>query len=201
MVIWLKNLARVLLVTLFLAAPQAALASPQAASAYADTIGQRALTILSAKTSEATKQQELEALFVKIVDTDWIAKFVLGANWRRMKPVQQTEYLTTYRRFLVKHYTSNFKEFTEGTSFKVVKSRPIGSSKGQFLVGMQILRPKNPQPVSIDYRLKQEGPGFRVIDILVEGVSLLATQRSEFASVIQRDGLERLLQLLKKKAA
>jgi phospholipid transport system substrate-binding protein len=203
MVEFLKRLSGLMLAALLLCGgPVSAVAgASEDASAYTDTIAQRALAVLSAKSSDATKQKELEALFVKIVDTDWIARFVLGTNWRRMEASQQKEYLDTYRRFLVKHYVSNFREFTVGTSFKVVKSRPIGSGRDQFLVGMQVLRPKTPQPVSIDYRLKQENKEFRVIDIVVEGVSLLATQRSEFASVIQRDGLERLLQLLKKKSA
>lgn len=187
------------LVALLLWLPFSAQADEKTAADYANSIGSQALAIISGKASEAQKQKDLEALFVRIVDTDWIAKFVIGAEWRKLKPTQQTDYLATYRKFLVKHYTSNFKEYTKGTTFKVVKSRPIGA-QGQYLVGMKILRPTQ-QPVSLDYRVRQDAPTqFRAIDIIVEGVSLLATQRSEFTSVIQRDGIDKLIALLKKKA-
>ncbi len=187
-----------LILGLFAATP--ALAAEQDAATYTNSIGQKALAILSAKDADAVKQTKLEQMFTEIVDTDWIGRFVIGSNWNKMKPDQQADYLSTYRRFLVKHYTSNFKEYSEGTTFKVMKSRPIGA-KDQYLVSMSIKQADNPQPINMDYRLKQTGTEFKVIDIVVEGVSLLATQRSEFASVIQRGGVDKLMTLLKKKAA
>jgi phospholipid transport system substrate-binding protein len=174
-------------------------ATEKEAADYTISIGNEALSILSAKSSDAQKQTQLEGMFLKIVDTDWIARFVLGASWRKMQPAQQAEYLQTYRKFLIKHYVSNFKEYTAGTTFKVLKSRPIGA-KDQYLVSMAILR-KGEQPINLDYRVRQEGSVFHAIDIVVEGVSLLATQRAEFASVIQREGVAHLIDLLKKKAA
>lgn len=177
-----------------------ACANEKAAAAYAVSIGNKALTILSAPSADMQKQKQLEQMFTEIVDTDWIARFVLGPSWRKLSDAQKTDYLNTYRHFLVKHYTANFKEYSEGTTFKVTKSRPIGSNK-QYLVSMAIVRTTSPQPINIDYRLQQQGESFRAIDIVVEGVSLLATQREEFSSVIQRDGLPHLLKLLKKKAA
>ncbi len=177
-----------------------AVATEKLAVEYTNAIGTQALEILTAKQTDAAKRERLEALFTKIVDTNWIARFVVGASWRKMSAVQQADYLATYRKFLVKHYTSNFADYTAGTNFKVVRVRPIGSDKMQYLVSVLIVR-KGQQPVNLDYRIRQEGENnFHAIDILVEGVSLLATQRSEFASVIQRDGIEKLISLLKKKA-
>ncbi len=181
-------------------APLSARADEKTASDYAATIGNQALTIITSKASDAQKQSDLEALFVKIVDTDWIAKFVIGAEWRKLKPAQQADYLQTYRKFLVKHYTSNFKEYGANTRFSVVKSHAIGG-KGQYLVGMKVLRKGEP-PLNLDYRVREDAAKkFMAIDIIVEGVSLLATQRSEFTSVIQRDGIDKLISLLKKKSA
>lgn len=174
-------------------------ADEKEAATYAGAIGKQALAILDSKADAATKQKELQALFVKLVDIDWIARFVIGVEWRKMKLEQQQDYLQIYRQFLIKHYTSNFEQYAANTTFKVIKSRPIGG-KDQYLVGVKVLKKGEP-PVNLEYRVRQQGSDFKAIDIIVEGVSLLATQRSEFASVIQRDGVQHLIALLKKKAA
>lgn len=195
---------RVCCVTLMLAAAlfvQPAQADEKQAADYTVSIGNEALEILSSKVSEDEKQDQLRDLFTRIVDTDWIARFVLGASWRKLDEDAQKDYLKTYRKFLVKHYTQNFSDYTAGTHFKVARVRKIGSDGKQYLVSIIIIR-KGQQPVNLDYRVRQDAEdAFRAIDILVEGVSLLATQRSEFSSVIQRDGVKKLIKLLKKKAA
>lgn len=199
---WFKTFVFAALMAVAFSAAPALASDEKEAVDYTVSIGNQALEILSSKThAEAVKQEKLRDLFGRIVDTDWIARFVIGASWRKMSDAEQTDYLTTYRAFLIKHYTQNFSDYTEGTTFKVARVRKIGADGKQFLVSIIINR-KGQQPVNLDYRIRKDDESlYRAIDILVEGVSLLATQRSEFNSVIQRDGVDRLISLLKKKAA
>lgn len=157
------------------------------AGAFVNDVGTKAIAIMKNGGSTANIQTQLEALFNQVVDVDWVAKFVMGRNWRALTPEQQQSYLTTYRTFLIKHYTSNFTEYTQGTTFKVLRTTPA-PVKGEEIVSIQILRPGKP-PVNIDYRVRNQ----KVIDIAVEGVSLITTQRQEFASVMQRYDFNYLL--------
>ncbi len=162
------------------------------ADALINDVGGKALNVMKSGGGTASIQSQLEALFNASVDTDWVAKFVMGRNWRTLSPEQQQKYMSAYRTFLIKHYTSNFTEYTQGTTFKVV--RTTAQARGEQLVGTQIVRPGKP-PVNIDYRVR----GQKIIDIAVEGVSLITTQREEFASVMQRYGFDYLLNQLQTK--
>lgn len=190
----IRNLFASLLVMLFAFTAQA---DENGARNFAEKTANEAVSVLGSTQSDDAKMKKLEGLFVKTVDTEWIGRFVMGRYWKEMSPTQQKSYLKTYQDFLVKHYTANFKEYSEGTTFKITRSTPMPNN--QFLVSMDIERPSNPQPVKVDYRVRSKGSKYSIIDIVVEGVSLLNTQRSEFSSVVQRDGVDHLIEQLQAK--
>ena len=59
------------------------------------------------------------------------------------------------------------------------------------------IRSADSPPIRVDYRVRARNDKLQVVDILVEGISLIVTQRSEFASIINRDGLEGLMSKLR----
>ena len=71
--------------------------------------------------------------------------------------------------------------------------------KKNYLVRMELLDPNGPSVV-MDYRLRPKGKGFKVVDIVIDSVSLLTTQRSEFNSEVSKRGLDFLIKALEKKA-
>lgn len=168
------------------------------ARSFAEKVGHKALVILKdTGLSKDVKSQKLQSMFLDTVDTDWVARFVLGHHWRKLDQAKQKAYLESYRHFLVKSYTSNFEAYAENTSFEVNGAKPL-KREGQFLVAVDVIRPS--QTIKIDYRVREDkNDTFKIIDIVVEGVSLLATQRSEFASVVQRQGVDHLIEQLRSK--
>lgn len=179
------------------AAPLPAAATPQEASAFVSGVGNQALSIMSAKGSpQAQKLQKIEDLFIKNVDIDWVAKFVLGKYWRTASEEQKKRYLSNYQTFLIKHYTSRFVEYSN-ESFKITGAH-AGDAPNEYQLTMELIRPGK-ENVIVEYRVRQSGAQFKIFDIIVEGVSLITTQRSEFASVIDRNGLDYLVDQLEKK--
>ena len=168
-------------------------ATPEEASGYVTKVGDDALKILNGKTSAADIKTQLEALFTREVDVDWVSKFVMGRSWKELSAEQQAKYQETYKRFLIEHYTSNFTQYTQGTSFKVTRTTP--QQRGEQQVASEILRPGQ-QPIIAEYRVRGEGANLKIVDVIIEGVSLITTQRQEFASVMQRHGFDYLLQQL-----
>ena len=79
---------------------------------------------------------------------------------------------------------------SRGRLFQVVASRPVGNL--DILVQSRVL-PSGSQPLRVDWRLRERPDGPVVIDLIIEGISLLVTQRSEFAAVLERNGVDGLL--------
>lgn len=172
-----------------------AMATPSGASAYIESVGQQALSTISSKElPQEQKQATLEKLFKENLDFDWVGKFVMGRFWREATDDQKSRYIAAYKNFLTKHYTARFSEYTSG-SFKVTGAKETG--KDESLVSMEIISSqKNEPPILIDYKVRKTGSSYKVFDIIVEGVSLITTQRSEFSSVINKNGIDGLIQQL-----
>ncbi|MAR56047.1 MAG: hypothetical protein CMM93_02590 [Rickettsiales bacterium] len=177
--------------------PLTALADEAQVRQFADDLAQEALTVVkNDNLSEKGKQAELENLFSNRVDVEWVAQFVLGKYWRTASEEQKAAYLENYRKFVISHYSSKLTSYTN-QDYKINDVRQ--ESDDEYLVSMEVTQPGEPNVV-MDYRVRQTGAGFKIYDIVVEGVSMITTQRSEFSSVISRNGLDYLIDALAKKA-
>lgn len=188
-----------LIVALF--SSNASAAGADQASVYIDKLAGQALSAISnPKLSKDVKQKTLEKIFADNIDFAWVGKFVMGRFWKQATPEQQKNYLATYQNFLIANYTSRFTEYTSG-SYKITGAKEA-EEKGEYTVGMEILSDnKNEPPVVIDYKIRRGASGFKVFDIVVEGVSLINTQRSEFTAVLSKQGVEELIAMLASKAS
>ena len=150
-----------------------------------------------ASKSEDEKKAQLKDLFFQNVDVDWIGQFVLGRFWRTATPEQQKNYLQNYRNFIAKNYTSKLNGYS-GETYKIGEIRDEGD--GKYTVQLEIVRP-NQANVETQYSVRENNGAYKITDIVVEGVSLITTQRSEFASVVSRKGLDFLIEQLAKKGS
>ncbi len=166
---------------------------------YVERVGDKALGyVADSKLTKLQKQEKLEKLFSENVDFAWVGRFVMGRFWRQATDEQKKRYLAAYEQFETLHYASRFAEYTSG-AFKITGSRDDG--EGEFTIHMQIM-PGSAQdePVLVDYRVRSEKGGFKIFDVIIEGVSMITTQRSEFSSVIGKHGIDYLTDQLAAKA-
>ncbi len=186
-------------IVLYLGATAGAYASADEVAQFADRLAGDALEIVKDEsTPKAQKQAQLENLFRNYVDIPWVARFVLGTHWRAATPEQQQAYLQNYEAFVLKNYTARLTNYT-GQQYKILHTRDEG--EGEYLLTMELVNTNEPN-VMVDYRIRtQESGGYKIMDIVVEGVSMITTQRSEFGSVVNRNGLDGLIEALGKKAA
>ena len=164
-----------------------ALTDAQQASSEAFVAGlvDRALSFLSdGNLSEAEKAKKFEALLDKKFDLNRIGKFAMGRHWRSTTKPQQTEYLKLFRRMILGVYTQRFSEYS-GQKVRIIGSRAEG--KNDAMVSSVVEQKSGPN-IRLDWRVRYTNGSYRVIDVIVEGVSMALTQRSDFASVIQRGG-------------
>jgi phospholipid transport system substrate-binding protein len=145
---------------------------------------------------EAAKKQVFKRLLTQNFDMNTIARFAMGKYWRVATPQEQAEYLKLFEKMVIDVYTARFNSYS-GQSFNVTANRLDES--GDIVVSSQVAS-KGSAPASVDWRVRPKAGGYRIIDVMVEGVSMAVTQRNDFASVIQQGGgtVEALLVYLRR---
>jgi phospholipid transport system substrate-binding protein len=173
---------------------QVSAAAVDGAQEFIRRLAQDAIAVL--QRNDVTLEQR-EATFRRLLsdgfEMEFIGRFVLGQAWRTATPEQQQDYLAVFREYVLKTYSRRFGGYA-GEQFAVTGARAAG--KQDVLVQTRIDRP-SAASILADWRVRQFDGNFKIIDIAVEGVSMAVTQRSEFAAVVNRDGLEGLLQALR----
>ena len=180
---------RSLLTTLLLLIASASLAAPPSviaadANVFMNELWNRAVEVLSKKAPLEERLARFRQLFHADFDGPGIARFVLGRYWRSASEQEQQEYLKLFEDYVVFVYGTRLSSFN-GETFKVRGSRIDDSGT---IVSTDIISPKGDAPIKVDWRLITDHGSFKINDVIIEGISMLVTQRSEFASVIQRHG-------------
>ena len=161
---------------------------------FVQNLGDNAIDVLKAPDS-TPEQRRVE--FQEILDRDFavatIGRFALGRYWRPATSEQRLEYLRLFRLFILNTYASRLDGYS-GQSFSVVKAHPIDDK--DTLVNTEVSQ-TDAQPLRVDYRVRARHGDYKIVDVLVEGISLVTTQRSEFASIINREGFDGLLKLMR----
>jgi len=190
--------ALILFCALPLLATPAIAASGDDAKQFVDSVGKHVLEVVNASGgSKDQKQKQLQQMFEQYVDIAWMGQFVIGRGWQQATEEQRSVYQQAYRQYLLTKYTTNFADYT-GAKYTITDVK--SEADGQFTVNMQIKAPEHSQDTAAGYRLRPQANGqFKIVDIIIEGVSIMMTQRSEFASVIQQKGIDGLIQSIEAK--
>ncbi len=193
----IRNLAICLACCIGLAATTSfAMASPEKAKDFIQEIGDKVIAIVTTdKITADAKEKQLNDLFIETVDINWIAKFVVGKYWRESTPEQQQTYLKLYKHFLVSSYVSKFRQYTDQ---KMLINKFSAEDSGYFIE--TTINDNGGKSYNVAYKTKlAENGKFKIYDIIAEGVSLITTQRSEFSSILAREGMDALIKKLGQK--
>jgi phospholipid transport system substrate-binding protein len=187
----------VLIATTSLAAPPPV--NPEDATAFMNHLWDRAVELLDNKTDPAVRQARFRKLFHDSFDVAGIARFVLGRYWRSAGAEEQQEFATLFEGYVAFVYTARLANFG-GQTLKIRGSRSDGDG---VIVSSDVISPGNISPFRIDWRLVNDNGAYKVNDVIVEGISMSVTQRSEFASIIQRNGgnVHGLIAIIREKTA
>lgn len=140
------------------------------------------------------------AILDKYFDVKTIGRWVLGRHWKKATEDERAEYLELFEQLLVDTYVDRFTEYAGKNPLSVTKT--LAKKGSDIIVYSNIERSEGGKPVRVDWRVRARGGEFKIVDIMVEGISMGQTQRSEFASVIRRNGgkIDGLLSELRKRA-
>ena len=154
--------------------------------------------LINTDVSAAEKKERFTKLFNKDLDLDTIGKNVLGRYWRTATPQQRKEFIDVYRKLNIQTWSERFDDF-KGKHFEFIGTEKSNSADQIFVVTQVPM--SEGKPASVKWRVRASNGDFRIVDIIIENVSLTLTARSEYTSYIQKspNGINDLIKNLKTK--
>ena len=188
-----------LALTLVLTLPTASSAEPTAeAREVMDATVAAVLAVLGDDTtSYDEKRAKIEVVALERFDFETMAKLVLKRDWRKFSAAQQAEFVATFRTYLATSYGSRITRYNqEAIEMGGERLEPRGD-----VTVMTKIQGGEADGVAIDYRVRNRDGRWRIIDVVIEGISLVSNFRAQFSDVLRRGGPAELLARLKQKNA
>ena len=145
------------------------------------------------------KQKAIKLAEEKIlphVDFEEATRLAVGRGWAQASAEQKKKLVSEFRNMLVRTYSNAIGAY-EGQTMKVMPVR-MKPGDAEVTVHNQFIRPGG-KPVLVDYSMRKTDRGWQIYDIVVEGVSLVLTYRSEFDAVVKQNGVDGLIKRLAQK--
>jgi phospholipid transport system substrate-binding protein len=155
-------------------------------------------SLTAGEISRVERLRRFRLMFNDLFAVQSIGKFVLGRHWRKASEDQRREYLKLFEDLMVISYFDRFVSYA-GKALQLKNTRM--ENKTNITVFSQIKKSDGAKPIQIEWRVGTNGSIYKVLDVVVEGISMSNTLRSEFGSIIsQKDGkMMGLIEELKKK--
>lgn len=149
--------------------------------------------------SADAKRQRLEAIVLADTDFDSLARLVLAQNWGKFSATEQAAFIEQFRRHLAMTYGRDIENYrNETVAVQNVREEP----RGDVTVRTKILRGGGANDIAVDYRLRKQSDGrWKIIDFVIEGVSLVANFRAQFANMLSSSSPAQLIRTLEERNA
>jgi len=130
-------------------------------------------------------------------DLDYIIQAAMGSYWSQFTDDQKKLITETFRKLSIATYAGRFNQF-DGEKFEITEEREL--PRNQILIRSRLIK-TNGKIFNFDYVFRKNKDHWRIVNIVVDGVSDLALKRVEYRSVMQNDGFSALIDILKEKTA
>ncbi|MAS87499.1 MAG: toluene tolerance protein [Micavibrio sp.] len=130
------------------------------------------------------KKKKFSGVLESSFDLKTIARFSLGRYWHALEDSDKPAYFSAFKEYIVNVYSQRFKDYS-GEVFKTTGARI--DQNGDVLVNSSLI-PADGAAVSVTWRVRDKKGGMKVVDVMIEGVSMAVTQRSDFSSIVSRNG-------------
>ena len=170
-------------------------------------IDQATAVVRDTQTPTAARDKRLREIAEANFDFADMARTTLGYHWRTLTPAQQSEFVQIFTSFMENVYLSKLQEYG------VQKVRDTATHSSVNFTGQQfdgadyaevrstVMLKDQAQPVKVDYLVRRDGAAWKIYDLNVDAISVMANYRQQFNRVLNNDGYPALVNLLKKKIA
>jgi phospholipid transport system substrate-binding protein len=178
--------------------PAAAPAEPASAQKVIEQTVVEVLAVLGdEERSQAQRRLALEGIAHERFDFRIMARLVLGRNWKRLDVGERDEFVDQFTTYLSNDYGSRLDRYEQE---KVAVDGEEPKPRGDVVVKTKIVGGENNGAI-VDYRMRKTAEEWKIIDVVIEGISLVANFRDQFREVISRGGPQALIRKLEEKNA
>ena len=144
---------------------------------------------------QSGRYARLAPVVISLFDVPLMARLAVGSSWVTLSPTQQQQVTEAFGRYISATYADRFHSYS-GEQLQVTGEQPYGT---EVMVQTKIVK-SNGDAVSLNYRMRANAGSWQVADVYLDGtISQLATQRSEFHAILQREGVDGLITALNRK--
>ena len=144
------------------------------------------------KLGQSGRYSRLVPVVGRLFDVPLMARLAIGPSWATLSPAQQQQVTETFGHYISATYADRFDSYS-GEQLQVTGQQPSGA---EIIVQTKIIKSKG-DPVSLNYRMRENDGSWQIADVYLDGtISQLATQRSEFHSIVQHEGVDGLIKAL-----
>ncbi len=170
------------------------------AGAFLESLNQDAFAKLTDPShSQAQKEQNFRDLFRRTFDLPAISSFVLGKHWRRASTPQRQDFTDAFEELHMRRFLPMFAK-SPADIFSVLKIQQHAAKSNLSLVRTKIDWPEQ-KPISVVWRIRDKDGRYKVLDLVVEGVSMAITLRHEYGAVVKTHGIDGLIAIVREKTA
>ena len=123
-------------------------------------------------------------------------RLATGRHWRQASPEQRNALVDSFKNTLIRTYSGALANVNKLSSIQVGPFR--GDANAEDVVVRTTIIQRDGPAVGVDYRMEQTPDGWLIYDLNVEGIWLIQNYRNQFSEVIQRDGIDGLIDSLNK---
>ena len=153
--------------------------------------------VLETEDPQEVKAAAFEERVLKAIDTQAIAKTVLAQYWKTATPKEKDDFIQAFKDMAVKATSEKFNLYT-GQKMQFFSERPA-QGKNQVFVDSAV--ETEDKPIQVIWRVREKDGQYRIIDIVIEGVSMTLSYRNEYTSYLQTHTVAELIEQIKKQAA
>ena len=159
------------------------------------SVSSNAIEILSSEeNNEDEKFEAFRILLDENVNTNLIAKFVIKKYWKDLTSKQQKEFTNLFKIYIIKSYSLKLNSYS-GEIISITGSKKLNEK--YILVNSKVSKEEQNTGIEVDWRVKIEDEKMKIVDLVVEGISLAVAQRAEFTSIIENNNGDIEVLLLK----
>lgn len=197
-----KYLGMLVVVVLFpfsATAQEKASDDPEGAMTFLEGVADETLTVWSDSTfTQAERDFAFKDLFKKASDLNLIGKMMLGRHYRTANTQQRKDYLDAVGTFITTELDRNMSQLGF-EKLNIIGTTPAAGKKGHIYVRTEINREEG-EPIKADWRIRKKNKAFQIVNLEVEGINLIITNREIFSARIKDIGLDAFIEELRTKS-
>jgi phospholipid transport system substrate-binding protein len=181
-------------------------AAPMGPMASVKSVIDQAIVVFKDQTiAPADREKKLRAIAEGHIDFEKMARTAVGRHWRDFTPAQQAEFVPLFTSFIEDVYLSRIEEYTVGKVQQTIESSRVQFIKERLdapdlaVVFSQVTLEKRAKPADVNYLMALDGDQWKMYDITLDAISVMANYRNQFNRVLNDGGYDKLVSILRQK--